>query len=72
MLALGGVSRGARQHTHYNIAEAFRSVTKWVGEIDKAELVPDYMRRAFTHLRSGRPGPVGTVAEGSGSKLDLL
>lgn len=53
-----GVSRGARQHTHYNIAEAFRSITKWVGEIDKAELVPDYMRRAFTHLRSGRPGPV--------------
>jgi acetolactate synthase-1/2/3 large subunit len=53
-----GVSRGARQHTHYNIAESLRSVTKWVGEIDKAELVPDYMRRAFTHLRSGRPGPV--------------
>ena len=23
--------------------------------IDRADLVPDYMRRAFTHLRSGRP-----------------
>lgn len=53
-----GVSQGASRHTHYNIAEALRPVCKWVGEIDKAELVPDYMRRAFTHLRSGRPGPV--------------
>jgi len=28
------------------------------GEIGRAELVPDYLRRAFTQLRSGRPGPV--------------
>jgi thiamine pyrophosphate-dependent acetolactate synthase large subunit-like protein len=53
-----GVGQGASRHTHFDIAEAFRSVTKWVGKIDRAELVPDYMRRAFTHLRSGRPGPV--------------
>jgi acetolactate synthase-1/2/3 large subunit len=53
-----GVGQGASRHTHFDIAEAFRSVTKWVGKIDCAELVPDYMRRAFTHLRSGRPGPV--------------
>jgi thiamine pyrophosphate-dependent acetolactate synthase large subunit-like protein len=53
-----GVSRGASQHTHFNIAEALRPVTKWVGTIDRADLVPDYLRRAFTHLRSGRPGPV--------------
>jgi thiamine pyrophosphate-dependent acetolactate synthase large subunit-like protein len=53
-----GVGPGATRHTHFNIAEAFKSVTKWVGEIDRAELTPDYARRAFTHLRSGRPGPV--------------
>jgi len=53
-----GLGRGASRHTHYDMAGAFRSVTKWVGEIDRAELVPDYLRRAFTHLRSGRPGPV--------------
>ena len=40
------------------MAEAFKSVTKWVGKVDRAELVPDYVRRAFTQLRSGRPGPV--------------
>jgi acetolactate synthase-1/2/3 large subunit len=53
-----GVGAGARQHTHYDMGEAFRSVTKWVGEIGRADQVPDYVRRAFTHLRSGRPGPV--------------
>jgi acetolactate synthase-1/2/3 large subunit len=40
------------------MAGAFKPITKWVGEIDRAELVPDYLRRAFTQLRSGRPGPV--------------
>ncbi|HZN23241.1 MAG TPA: thiamine pyrophosphate-dependent enzyme [Burkholderiales bacterium] len=52
------VGQGGSRHTHFNIADTFRHVTKWVGTIDRAELVPDYMRRAFTHLRSGRPGPV--------------
>lgn len=53
-----GVARGASRHTHFDIGAALKPVTKWVGEIDRAELVPDYLRRAFTHLRSGRPGPV--------------
>ncbi len=53
-----GVSQGASRHTHFDMAEALKSVTKWVGKIDRAELVPDYVRRAFTQLRSGRPGPV--------------
>ena len=42
----------------YYIDDAFQSVTKWSGYINKAERVPEFMRRAFTHLRSGRPGPV--------------
>ena len=53
-----GVGPGATRHTHYDIAAAFKSVTKWVGEIGRADQVADYVRRAFTHLRSGRPGPV--------------
>lgn len=53
-----GVGAGSTRHTHFDMAEALKSVTKWVGKIDRAELVPDYVRRAFTQLRSGRPGPV--------------
>ena len=53
-----GVPQGESNHTHYDMVRGFQSVTKWVGTIDKAERVPDFMRRAFTQLRSGRPGPV--------------
>jgi len=53
-----GVGQGASRHTHFDIAEALKPVTKWVGKIDRADLVPDYLRRAYTQLRTGRPGPV--------------
>jgi acetolactate synthase-1/2/3 large subunit len=53
-----GVGVGSSRHTHFDLVEALRHVTKWVGKIDKAELVPDYVRRAYTLMRSGRPGPV--------------
>ncbi len=53
-----GVGQGAGRHTHFDMAGALKSATKWVGKIDRAELVPDFVRRAFTQLRSGRPGPV--------------
>jgi len=42
----------------YDIADAFRSVTKWTGYINKAHRVPEFMTRAFTYLKAGRPGPV--------------
>jgi acetolactate synthase-1/2/3 large subunit len=31
---------------------------QWTATIDEARRVPEFMARAFTHLRSGRPGPV--------------
>ncbi|MBV8936332.1 MAG: hypothetical protein JO095_11075 [Alphaproteobacteria bacterium] len=31
---------------------------EWFGYLDKPERTPELMRRAFTMLRSGRPGPV--------------
>ena len=37
---------------------SYESITKWAAEINQAERVPEMMRRAFTKLRSGRPGPV--------------
>src|SRR4029077_16411734 len=46
------------RHTHFDMAEAFRPVTKWVGKVDRADLIPEFTRPAYTHLRSGRPGPV--------------
>jgi len=36
----------------------YREITKWADTINFADRVPEMMRRAFTCLRTGRPGPV--------------
>ncbi|MCW4013393.1 MAG: thiamine pyrophosphate-binding protein [Candidatus Bathyarchaeota archaeon] len=53
-----GVPPSVLGRERYSIQEGFRSVTKWIGYINSAERVPEYMRRAFTELRTGRPSPV--------------
>jgi hypothetical protein len=58
LVIIAGVPQGSGGHTHYDMVRGFQSVTKWVGTVDKDELIPDFAHRAFTKLRSGRPGPV--------------
>src|SRR5665213_1976208 len=36
----------------------FGQITKWVGQIDQAERIPEYIARAFQIASSGRAGPV--------------
>lgn len=36
----------------------YQAVTKWVEVVNFADRIPQMMRRAFTLLRSGKPGPV--------------
>ncbi len=42
----------------FSAVENYRGITKWVDSINFADQVPEMMRRAFTYLRMGRPGPV--------------
>ncbi len=42
----------------FSAVENYRGITKWVDSINFADQVPEMMRRAFTYLRTGRPGPV--------------
>jgi acetolactate synthase-1/2/3 large subunit len=53
-----GVPIGASGKPHYDMTLGFAAVTKWIGHISRPERVPEFMRRAFTYLRTGRPGPV--------------
>ena len=53
-----GVPPSMYGRERFNIEDAFKSVTKWRGYINKAERVPEYMRRAFTQLKTGRPSPI--------------
>jgi len=36
----------------------YQHIVKWVARINKAERIPEFLRRAFTYLKMGRPGPV--------------
>jgi len=42
----------------YDMDAGLHSVTKWIGHVNMAQRLPEIMRRAFTYLRTGRPGPV--------------
>ena len=53
-----GVPAGSSGNSQYDVASAMKTVSKWFGTLDKPERTPELMRRAFTMLRSGRPGPV--------------
>jgi acetolactate synthase I/II/III large subunit len=52
------VPAGGSGNSQYDVASAMKTVSKWFGYLDRPERTPELMRRAFTMLRSGRPGPV--------------
>src|SRR6267143_7044707 len=52
----------------------YRNITKWAGRINFTDRIPELMRRAFSQLRNGKPGPVLLVLPGdvgSGQLDDL-
>jgi thiamine pyrophosphate-dependent acetolactate synthase large subunit-like protein len=53
-----GVPTGQTQNSPYDPVAALKHVTKWSARIDTPEVTPQFLRRAFTLMRSGRPGPV--------------
>ena len=53
-----GVPIGSSGNSQFDVVSSMKTVSKWFGYLDKPERVPEFMRRAFTMLRSGRPGPV--------------
>lgn len=68
-----GVPAGSSENSQFDVTASLKSVSKWYGYIDKPERVPEFMRRAFTMLRSGRPGPVVlAVPEASGTLDDSV
>jgi acetolactate synthase-1/2/3 large subunit len=57
-------ARGATTTTHRGAAQEvateriFAPVTKWAVRVDRADLIVDVLRQAFTIARAGKPGPV--------------
>ncbi|MCE2466152.1 MAG: hypothetical protein J4G01_08830, partial [Dehalococcoidia bacterium] len=53
-----GVPIGSSENSQFDVASSLKSVSKWYGYLDAPHRVPEFMRRAFTMLRTGHPGPV--------------
>ncbi len=61
ILFVGQVARDMREREAFQEVEyrrAFTEFAKWVGEIDDARRIPEFVSRAFAVATSGRPGPV--------------
>lgn len=50
--------RGREAFQELNYTRIFADMTKWVGEIESADLIPEYVSRAIHIATQGRPGPV--------------
>ena len=53
-----GVPIGGTENSQFDVTASLKTVSKWYGYLDRPERLHEFMRRAFTMLRSGRPGPV--------------
>jgi acetolactate synthase-1/2/3 large subunit len=42
----------------FNWTEEYKGITKWTAYVPQSERIPEFMRRAYTYLRTGRRGPV--------------
>ena len=59
LLLPAGMARERRGvHPNFFPAKSYETITKWSEEMNLVERIPSLLRRAFTKLRSGRPGPV--------------
>ena len=57
-LPLGHPLKRDRVFPHFSSVDSFKTITKSVEQINEPNRVIDTMRRAFSRLKNGRPGPV--------------
>jgi acetolactate synthase-1/2/3 large subunit len=58
LLPLGHSGDRAGVKPYFSSVRSYDAVTKWVERVGVAEQIPEVMRRAFSFLRMGKPGPV--------------
>jgi thiamine pyrophosphate-dependent acetolactate synthase large subunit-like protein len=54
----GGNPRRRVVPPYFLSSRSFENITKWSETVNFADRLPEMFRRAFTNLRTGRPGPV--------------
>ncbi len=58
LLPVGHARSTSQVHRFFRSVEAYAGVTKWTEEVTLAGQVPEILRRAFSYMKMGRPGPV--------------
>lgn len=53
-----GLSANEMENSHYRADRLFAHITKWTSSIPTANRTPEFLARAYTFLKVGRPGPV--------------
>lgn len=71
LLPQGHPSDRAQVHPHFSSARGFAPIVKSVETITRADQVAHVLRRAFSQLRSGRPGPVMIETPGDVGREDV-
>ena len=54
----GYARRLAHHYPNFNSVQNMRHITKWAEPLTMGKAAPEVLRRAFSQLRNGRPGPV--------------
>jgi acetolactate synthase-1/2/3 large subunit len=55
----GGVPEGRTGvRPNFDAVKNFQHIAKWVARVNRMDRIPEFLRRAFTYLRTGRLGPV--------------
>lgn len=58
VLSGGFIRHLSGRERNFGAARTYAHITKWSAEVTFADQIPEFMRRAFYELRTGRPGPV--------------
>jgi thiamine pyrophosphate-dependent acetolactate synthase large subunit-like protein len=53
-----GLSANEMENSHYRADRLFAHITKWTSSIPSANRTPEFLARAYTLLKVGRPGPI--------------
>jgi len=65
-----GVGPAETDNSHFHIDRFYSQITKWIGYIGLASRTSEYMNRAYTNLKTGRPGPVLLQVPGNLGEYD--
>ncbi|MDB5726918.1 MAG: thiamine pyrophosphate-dependent enzyme possible carboligase or decarboxylase [Noviherbaspirillum sp.] len=58
LLLPGGPLGRSYTQPHFRALDNFSRITKWQADMDRPDAVSERMRRAYSNLRTGKPGPV--------------